>query len=68
MVVVVVVDDIAFDNDDDDDDDDDEDEEDRIGVARTLIVGIVRNNSGISTAVAAADAQSFIFTFRYKRK
>lgn len=64
MVVVVVVDDIAFEN----DDDDDEDEEDRIGVARTLIVGIVRNNSGISTAVAAADAQSFIFTFRYKRK
>lgn len=63
MVVVVVVDDIAFEN-----DDDDEDEEDRIGVARTLIVGIVRNNSGISTAVAAADAQSFIFTFRYKRK
>lgn len=63
VVVVVVVDDIAFEN-----DDDDEDEEDRIGVARTLIVGIVRNNSGISTAVAAADAQSFIFTFRYKRK
>lgn len=61
--MVVVVDDIAFEN-----DDDDEDEEDRIGVARTLIVGIVRNNSGISTAVAAADAQSFIFTFRYKRK
>lgn len=63
VVVVVVVDDIAFEN-----DDDDEDEEDRIGVARTLIMGIVRNNSGISTAVAAADAQSFIFTFRYKRK
>lgn len=63
MVMVVVVDDIAFES-----DDDDEDEEDRIGVARTLIVGIVRNNSGISTAVAAADAQTFIFTFRYKRK
>lgn len=63
VVMVVVVDDIAFES-----DDDDEDEEDRIGVARTLIVGIVRNNSGISTAVAAADAQTFIFTFRYKRK